>query len=188
MNRLDFADIRGFDAAYRETVVHVVVAEALACDREDLSPRRAVEDAGRVIARAAWKACVDAARPQEQVPAIAPGDVVQLKSGGPLMNVRAPWADDPQEADADPAPRVWCLWWNASSLESVIVPVSCLRRVDAPVSSATGAQAIGEPDEREDAVTVTVGARAPDGTPPAGHEFEDPLFTIWRRPLRKVKP
>jgi len=66
-----------------------------------------------------------------QVPALQPGDVVQLKSGGPKMTVGKPSSGFPNE--------FFCYWLDpAGALHEKSIPVAALTKSDSSAPASTG--------------------------------------------------
>lgn len=127
---------------------------------------------------------------------LQPGDVVQLKSGGPLMTVARPWAADPQDAPRDTRLPSSCICvWMLSEREVIerCFAETILRRVEPPAQPAS--TTTSEPDEWQ--ACGTLNGRPNASEPESGFKATGPWFPfavsassgfVWRRPLRKVEP
>jgi uncharacterized protein YodC (DUF2158 family) len=122
---------------------------------------------------------------------LAPGDVVQLKSGGPAMTL--------DEVLADKSAR--CAWFVGEEYRLASFPVAALRRA-APTTMSQAAPPSAEPDVWETCTTLPCDQWAPpDEIPPPMHAVLGAWYPFaaaatkaagdvifWRRPLRKVAP
>lgn len=130
--------------------------------------------------------------------ALAPGDVVQLPSGGPPMTL---------SGDVVAGKSMTCAWFDGGELRRDSFPVAALRRMEAPTAPSPQTS---EPDAWQ--TDQSIGAYAatredfmescPEGFEPISPWFpfaalanRDPdaesdcrEIYVWRRPLRKVSP
>ena len=127
---------------------------------------------------------------------LAPGDVVQLKSGGPAMTI------DVDYLTRDGVARSWnCKWFVDGEVRMGAFAAAALRRVD-PAAMPQTAPLSAEPDAWETCTTLPCDQWAPpDETPPPMHAALGAWYPFaaaatkaagdvifWRRPLRKVAP
>lgn len=125
---------------------------------------------------------------------LAPGDVVQLKSGGPDMTI----AEKVVTSACEPGRDGWrCEWFDGGRHEQRVFPPAMLRRVE---PSAAPVAASAEPDAWEPARAW--GSDRPKNADPTPSGYNavgpwmpiaiagdgDSTVTLWRRPLRKVSP
>lgn len=140
--------------------------------------------------RDAWTAAIEIAdkhgnRPAQdnatlaQEDALRPGDVAQLKSGGPAMTIDSAY---------DTSAQVWtCVWFDGPRRIRGDFSAAVLRRVDAPAQpAATSSEPDAWQEEPERLSDLPIGFEAIGPWTPTFSVFHDEK--AWRRPLRKVAP